>query len=363
MKIKFIFFTLLVYFLFSISVFGQTYSGKITQIIDGKTAILTLSDGKQVNIWLRFLEVPEPEQQLSQTAKEHLEKLILNKDVRFAFYKNYSQGWVGVLYLNETDVSMQMLRDGAAWFDAPENDGYGSEYRKMENLAKSEKRGVWGIEGLKPPWEFRAEKFDKKIQAKKEAQAKLSEKRKQESEKKSANVGIWADVPTSRTGISKARFKNLFGTENTSVLSSEYDRFSDLTIITSPYIQLGLKKNSKQLEDVTLKAAKSFKGKKPNGIIIYTLAFVSIAGECKFSKSYDSVILTDNLRFTMDNGVRDYEFVDYFEANFCKESILFSMTKETFEKIVNSDGFDLRLGGYEGDVTKDELETLKLILR
>ena len=27
-----------------------------------------------------------------------------------------------------------------------------------EAQAKAEKRGVWGIEGLKPAWEFRAEK-------------------------------------------------------------------------------------------------------------------------------------------------------------------------------------------------------------
>jgi hypothetical protein len=69
---------------------------------------------------------------------------------------------IGRLFIGDVEINKQMLRDGAAWFNDPESDGWGREYQEIETLAKNEKRGVWGVEGLKPAWEFRAQEYAKK---------------------------------------------------------------------------------------------------------------------------------------------------------------------------------------------------------
>lgn len=166
MKNKNLIFIFFAYLVFSVSIFAQSYTGKITKVIDGRTAILSFSDSNQINILLQYIEVPEPEQQLSKVVKDHLEKFVLNKTVRFVFGKNYSQGWIGILFVGDTDINKQMLRDGAAWFDTPENGSY-FEYQEVEILAKNERRGVWGIEGLEPAWKFRAEQYQKNTEKEK----------------------------------------------------------------------------------------------------------------------------------------------------------------------------------------------------
>jgi endonuclease YncB( thermonuclease family) len=78
--------------LFSVSAFAQTYTGKITKVIDGRTAVLAVTNGTISTIQMQYIEVPEPEQQLSGTVKGHLEKLVLGKEVKFFYHDNYSQG-------------------------------------------------------------------------------------------------------------------------------------------------------------------------------------------------------------------------------------------------------------------------------
>lgn len=157
--------------LFSISTFAQNSEhGRVTEVLDGRTVVISNAD-KKTTFMLQYIEVPEPEQQLSSVVKEHLEKLVLGKDVKFIFNSAYSKGVIGILFLGDIEINKQMLRDGAAWYDLPSNDNYNSEYKKMESLAKSEKRGVWGINGLKPAWEFREDEYAKQLAAAKEAKA------------------------------------------------------------------------------------------------------------------------------------------------------------------------------------------------
>lgn len=161
-RIRFLF--LLCYLFFTNSVIGQSFiTGKVIEVVDGRTVKIQTSY-ETVTVQIQFIEVPEPEQQLSGTVKEHLQKLVLGKSLTF-----YPQsGTQGKLYLDSIDVAMQMLRDGAAWYDLPsakdQQETFRTAYQRMESLAKLEKRGVWGISGLKPAWEFRDEQYAKKIE-------------------------------------------------------------------------------------------------------------------------------------------------------------------------------------------------------
>ena len=62
---------------------------------------------------------------------------------------------VGRIYVNDLDVSAEMVRLGAAWVYL--------KYAEDQNLyklgdeARSAKRGLWGLPGAErvPPWEWR----------------------------------------------------------------------------------------------------------------------------------------------------------------------------------------------------------------
>lgn len=181
-------------FTFSVKAQDSNY-GKVTEIVDGRTMVITTTAGDKFNFLLFYIEVPEPEQELSQLVKTHLERLVLNKEVKLVSESKYSQGFLGTIYLGDIDISQQMLRDGAAWYNLPEQSNASSrnEYQQMESLAKSEKLGIWGVQGLKPAWEFRTERFAKKIEEQKNVKSAIQ---------KTTLVPVdlmWADIPTSQT--------------------------------------------------------------------------------------------------------------------------------------------------------------------
>lgn len=142
----------------------RTIEGTVTQIVDGRTVVIETNAKQKLTVKLQFIEVPEPEQELSATVKDHLQKLTFNKTAQFVTRQMSleTSQMTGRLTVGGVDVSQQMLRDGAAWYALPEKDSQNAneraEYQKIEATAKTEKRGVWGNANLKPAWEFRADK-------------------------------------------------------------------------------------------------------------------------------------------------------------------------------------------------------------
>ncbi|HEX8735479.1 MAG TPA: thermonuclease family protein [Pyrinomonadaceae bacterium] len=149
--------------IFGVSALAQRkFGGTVIDVVDGKTVVLEMQAGKKITVELQYIDVPEPEQQLHQTVREHLQQMVYGKQVEFVARGFTETKTIGQLLVGGVDVSQQMLRDGAAWHVLPEvsgQDEVGTKiYTDTEKQAKEEKRGVWGIEGLKPAWEFRAEK-------------------------------------------------------------------------------------------------------------------------------------------------------------------------------------------------------------
>jgi micrococcal nuclease len=147
--------------IFSVSASAQRkFSGTVVDVVDGKTVVLEMQAGSRITVELQYIEVPEPEQQLHQTVKEHLRQMVYGKHVEFLPRGIAENKTVGQISIGGVDVSQQMLRDGAAWHISPEKTGQDETQRELyqtnEALAKAEKRGVWSIENLQPAWEFRA---------------------------------------------------------------------------------------------------------------------------------------------------------------------------------------------------------------
>ena len=98
----------------------QTFVGKVVEVVDGKTAVIELDTKKKVTAELEYIEIPEPEQQMRDTVKSHLQNLLLGKTVEFVARALMPTRLVGKIYLGNVDISQQLLRDGAAWYAVPE---------------------------------------------------------------------------------------------------------------------------------------------------------------------------------------------------------------------------------------------------
>lgn len=162
----------LIFFAFAVLFLSQTFfaqgtlNGTVTDVIDGKTLQVENQSGKTFYLKLRYLEVPEAEQPLSSIVKNHLKDLAFGKTIYIKNVRVLPEYTIGVALLDKVDLSQQMIRDGAGWFDISESDSVGDStnvYKETEALAKSEKLGVWNVKGLKPAWEFRAEKEAKSV--------------------------------------------------------------------------------------------------------------------------------------------------------------------------------------------------------
>ena len=138
----------------------MSLSGKVVEVMDGKTLVLETSAGR-INAQLQYVEVPAEGQPLFGLTKDHLSKLTVGKTVELKPIRMFEGKTIGPLTLDGVDLSLQMIRDGAAWHEPKEASGQpqdeAADYAANQALARNEKRGVWSGAILKTPWEIRAE--------------------------------------------------------------------------------------------------------------------------------------------------------------------------------------------------------------
>ncbi len=168
------------------TVFSQSkLSGRVLEIIDGKTAVVQIGTSGKLTVILQYVEIPEAEQPFHAEVKDHLEKILLGKIVSLIPRGIVESSTVARVFLNDTDISQQVLRDGAAWFALPEqnekSDAETEIYLSNEAQAKAEKRGIWSLKDLKPAWEFRAAKAERE---RAEEFAKIEDFKKQSQEQR-----------------------------------------------------------------------------------------------------------------------------------------------------------------------------------
>ena len=226
--------SILISLIFTLTSYAQDeFSGTVTKVIDGKTLVVEPHRGPEITLELQYIEVPEPGQKLYQIVKEHLKKLALNKQVKFIMKSLTNGKTYGRVFTDDGWLGEQMIRDGAAWYALPQKAGHDKTeseiYLKNESLARSEKRGIWSIEGILPAWEFRAKKERLKHSAYQQIQkqdvkvlpasgrnAKALRNRRltpEERDQANANTQIWADV--SWYGLLMSNFDLLMRHEET----------------------------------------------------------------------------------------------------------------------------------------------------
>ena len=158
MKPRYLLLAFLLVTLLSTSAEASTLFGRVIEVNDGDV-ITVFNLNRPVRIKLLAVDAPEAGQAFGDVAKSHLSSLVHDKSVLVEYWGIAADGsLVGRVTLDKTDIGAQMIRDGAAWFDAG-NQGRLSAadrdvYQQSEQAARSERRGLWQAQDPIAPWEF-----------------------------------------------------------------------------------------------------------------------------------------------------------------------------------------------------------------
>ncbi len=358
-NLKPVIFIAVVLVLTAVSAYPQrAFGGKVVEVLDGKTCVIEIANGRVTAI-LQYIEIPEPEQPLHATVKEHLQKLILDKTVEFQPRGVKSDKTFGKLFVKGVDISQQMLRDGAAWYSVSENKGQSEaesvKYQDNETQAKAEKRGVWSVENLKPAWEYRAEKEASRRQQEAETLAKsklvTEEKKKKlvQRQQTAPQVEMWADV-----GGANA-FDQPLGYGG---LRAGYDPTLRIGHVSTPSIYLDFP-NSDFLKKVDSRLFYLYKGDKSRiEDSVYVIGFITTAKEYRFTKANNLTITADSQKFALGKARR------YFrqDTSSVKELLVYKITRAQLMKIAQAEKISVQIGNDKGVISNESLAMINNLM-
>lgn len=362
-NLKPVIFIAIVLVLTAISAYPQRkFAGTVTQVIDGRTCVIQLS-GRKVTAVLQYIEIPDPQQPLYQTVREHLAKLVLGKTVEFLPRIVMTDRTAGQLMVKGVDISQQMLRDGAAWYSIPEKTGQDPAeslvYIDNETQAKTEKRGVWSMADLKPSWEFRAEQ--EALQRKKDEEAakeaafirEMEMQRKKKAVPQRQQVApqmeMWADVGGAND------FDQPLGMGG---LRAGYDPRLRVGHISTPSIYLDFP-NSDFLQKVDARLFYLYKGDKTNvEDSIYMVGFIVSSKNYQFVKSNNLMITADAQKFALGKAKR----FTRENMNSVSELLLYRITRAQLLKIAKAEKISVQIGVHKGAISAGSLTMINNLL-
>ncbi|MFZ4795067.1 MAG: thermonuclease family protein [Blastocatellia bacterium] len=136
-------------------------TGRVTGISDGDTITIVTSGLREYKIRLNGIDAPESSQDFGQASKKNLSQLIFGREVRVAWRKQDRYDRIlGRVFLGQTDVNLEQVRSGLAWFyRAYENELTANDrslFDRVERDSKNAGRGLWQNGNPTPPWDYRA---------------------------------------------------------------------------------------------------------------------------------------------------------------------------------------------------------------
>jgi endonuclease YncB( thermonuclease family) len=352
----FIIFTLV----FSVSGLAQRkFGGTVVDVVDGKTVVVELQAGSRITFELQYIEVPEPEQQLHQTVRQHLQQMVGGKAVECVARGVAENRTLGQLFVGGVDVSQQLLRDGAAWHVAPEKSGQAAAesevYQNNEAQAKTEKRGVWSIENLLPAWEFRARKDEIKFRQEKAELEKTGSQTQTVSTSKSRR---WTVDEQLKANANQELWANVYRSSSVSAngLATTYDKEKRIGATIVPFALALAAGGSRQTIGCGLMYA--YRGEPTNIEYSRYGVYCISAPQIKFLSKFKSVtVVVDKQRFTFNNPFRPEMTTVSGE-----EMIVFKTDKIFLTKVANAKKAEFKLGQYTGVIGEDVQALLKKLL-
>lgn len=139
----------------------KSYGGRITRISDGDTIHVTDSDGQKHKIRMAHIDAPELNQAYGTRSRDNLADKAGYAKVRVKVFGLDRYGReVAQVFMGDSDLNLQQIRDGAAWHYEPyakkrQNNPTFAEYAAAQKQAKQSRKGLWRDENVQVPWDWR----------------------------------------------------------------------------------------------------------------------------------------------------------------------------------------------------------------
>jgi endonuclease YncB( thermonuclease family) len=132
----------------------ERWRGRVKSVVDGDTLTLVLESGAEKRIRLEGIDAPESTQARGPEARAALEKLVANKAVTARVFglDKYGRA-LAWLRAGGVDVNARLLGEGWAWHYKKYNQE--ARFAKLEDAARTARRGLWRDSQPLPPWEYR----------------------------------------------------------------------------------------------------------------------------------------------------------------------------------------------------------------
>lgn len=285
--------------------------------------------------------------------RDHLEKLVLGKNVDFHPHGIMFTKTFGQLYAGGVDIAQQMVRDGAAWHIPTGQSGQdlqgSSVYHYNQEQAKGEKRGVWSIANLKPAWELRADKRE------------TARQKQLLSEQSPATGGGAQPVVNRPTMPVMKKPPGVWGDTNPALknigaLVNGYNARTKTGYVSTSLMGV----TDKEKEDEQTKTAvdvtfiykeNELKGRKG----IFVVSVESISTEWRFLKTNNLIVIADEKNIVVGKPKRTTWKDNYL----VRERLTYEVPRSTIEKIVNGSNVFIKVGDY---MIKPENQAIYLLL-
>lgn len=135
-------------------------TGRVVGVSDGDTITLLDASRQQHKIRLSGIDAPEKAQPYGQHSKEHLSRLIFNRQVSAECGKTDKyRRQVCKVVLDGTDINLAQIRAGMAWwyrqYAREQADADRAVYERAEYGAQEARLGLWRHPNPEAPWEWR----------------------------------------------------------------------------------------------------------------------------------------------------------------------------------------------------------------
>lgn len=134
------------------------FTGRVVGITDGDTLTVLDDAHRQHRVRLAAIDTPEARQPYGDRARQALSNLAFGRTVRVVEVDTDRFGrTVGRVYTGRTEVSAEMVRQGAAWVFRRFSDD--PALLRLEAEAQRAHRGLWALPEAErmPPWEWRGQ--------------------------------------------------------------------------------------------------------------------------------------------------------------------------------------------------------------
>ena len=142
------------------AIHAETLTGRVVGIADGDTLTLLDATKTQHKIRLAGIDSPEKNQPFGQHCKKNLSDLAYDRvaTVETSKLDRYGRA-IGKVWVDRQDVNLEQIRRGCGWHYKKYQNEQSPEdrlsYNSAEELAKTNRVGLWADQDPVPPWDWR----------------------------------------------------------------------------------------------------------------------------------------------------------------------------------------------------------------